>query len=98
MNYIHSDLRNRLITKRAHKLQYIFINKRALENIGLKKWIEEEMLLAEDMHLAEEVERMEQNLLRTEREEEEDGEDGEDEEGNGPFAERNEEEYGDLMI
>ena len=52
------------------------------------------IILAEDMHLAEEAERMEQNLLRTEEEEEEeDGEDGEDEEGNGPFAKRNEEEY-----
>ena len=66
MNYIHSDLRNRLTTERAHKLQYIFVNKRALENMGPKKWTEEEMLLAKDMHIAEETERLEQNLMGVE--------------------------------
>ena len=63
MNYIHSDLRNRLTTQRVHKLQYIFVNKCALENIGPKEWTEEEMLLAEDMHIAEKTERLEQNLM-----------------------------------
>ncbi len=63
MNYIHSDLRNPLTNERAYKLQYIFVNKRALENMGPKKWTEEEMLLAEDMHTAEETERLEQNLM-----------------------------------
>ena len=63
MNYIHSDLRNRLTTERSHKLQYIFINKRALENMGPKEWTEEEMLSIEDRHIAEETERLEQNLM-----------------------------------
>ena len=41
----------------------IFINKRALENMGPNDWAEEEMLLIEDMHIAEEVKRLEQNLM-----------------------------------
>lgn len=98
MDYIYSGLCSRLTTERAHKLQYIFINKYALENMRPKEWTEEEMFLAKDMHLAEEVERMEQNLLRIEREEDEDRKDEEDEEENRPFAECNEEEYRDLII
>lgn len=30
--------------------------------MGPKEWTEEEMLLAEEMHIAEETERLEQNL------------------------------------
>lgn len=66
MNYIHSDLRNQLTTERAHKLQYIFVNKRAHGNMGPKKWTEEEMLLAEDMYIAEKTERLGQNLMGVE--------------------------------
>ena len=55
MNYIHSDLRDRLTTERTHKLQYIFVKKRALENMGPKEWTEAEMLLAEDVNIAEEA-------------------------------------------
>lgn len=78
MNYIYSDLLNRLTTKRAQNLQYIFINKRALEHMGPKEWTEEEMLLAEDMHLAEEPERREHIVLGGERDVDEEG-DQEDE-------------------
>ena len=63
MNYIHSDLRNQLTNERVYKLQYIFVNKCALENMGPKEWTEEEMLLAEDMQIAEETEKLEQNLM-----------------------------------
>lgn len=35
-----------------------------LENIEPKEWTEEEMLLVEDMHIAEETEWLKQNLMR----------------------------------
>lgn len=53
MDYIHSNLRNRHTTERAHKLQYVFVNKRVLEKMGRKESTEDEMLLTEDMHMAE---------------------------------------------
>jgi hypothetical protein len=34
MNYIHSKLRNRLSVERADKLQYIYMNSRALDKIN----------------------------------------------------------------
>ena len=89
MNYIHSDLRNRLTTERAHKLQYIFVNKRTLENMGPKEWTEEEMLLAEDMHIAEETERLEQNLM---------GEDGIEDGGDNPDDDIADEQDDELVI
>ena len=48
MNYIHSRLRNRLTPERANKLQYIYINERAIRSLEAQVLSEEDMLQMED--------------------------------------------------
>lgn len=56
------------------------------------------MLLAENMYLVEEIEYMEQNLLRIKKEKDKDGKDREDEEQNRLFAKCNKKKYENLII
>lgn len=64
IDYIYSNLQNKLSIKQAHKLQYIFINKYALENMGPKKQTEKKMLLAKGMHIADKTKRLKENLMK----------------------------------
>ena len=51
MNYLHSKIRNSLISSPVNKLQYIYINKRSLIKEGNKTFSESELLAMEDVWL-----------------------------------------------
>lgn len=70
-NYLHDSKRNRLTSERSAKLQFIYINKRALryKNPGKKREEQTWLTLTEDQELAIEETNMADDIIRDEEDE-----------------------------